>query len=36
MRQRQQTSESSRQWEQMSEWLAAYHRQAEELRKGKS
>ncbi len=32
LKRKQQTAESSRQWEQVAEWLAAYHRQAEELR----
>lgn len=35
MRRKQQLSESSRQWEQVSDWMAAYHRQAEDLRKSK-
>lgn len=33
LRRKQQLSESTRQWEQVSDWLAAYHRQAEDLRK---
>lgn len=35
LRQRQQSSESSRNWDQWSDFIAAYHRQAEELRKSR-
>lgn len=33
LKRKQQTAEASRQWEQVSDWLAAYHRQAEEMRR---
>jgi hypothetical protein len=33
---RKQLAEAAKQWDQVSDWLAAYHRQAEDLRKSKS
>jgi hypothetical protein len=32
-RRRKQLAESTREWERVSDWLAAYHRQAEDLRR---
>ncbi len=35
LKRKQQAAESSRQWEQMSDWFAAYHRQSEDIRSKK-
>ena len=36
MQRKKQLNESTKQWEQVSDWLAAYHRQAEDLRKSQT